>query len=30
MSHLKWTPVVALGYIGGIAAWYLLVKGMSH
>src|SRR3990170_492090 len=30
MSHLKWTPVVALGYIGSIIAWWFVVKGMSH
>ena len=30
MSHLKWTPVIALGYIGGIVAWWFIVKGMSH
>jgi len=29
MSHLKWTPVVALGYMAGIGAWWLLVKGMN-
>ena len=29
MSHLKWTPVVALGYIASIGAWWLLVKGMN-
>lgn len=30
MAHLKWTPVIALGYIGSIAAWWLVVKGLSH
>lgn len=25
-SHLKWAPVIALGYFGGIAAWWLLIK----
>jgi Na+/H+ antiporter NhaD/arsenite permease-like protein len=30
MSHLKWTPVIALGYIGSIAAWWFVVKGVSH
>ena len=30
MSHLKYTPVIALGYICSIIAWWLLVKGMSH
>jgi Na+/H+ antiporter NhaD/arsenite permease-like protein len=30
MSHLKWTPVIALGYIGSIAAWWFVVKGLSH
>jgi len=30
MSHLKWTPVVALGYIGGIVVWWFIVKGMSQ
>lgn len=30
MSHLKWTPVVALGYAASIVAWYLLVKGVTH
>lgn len=29
MAHLKWTPVVALGYIAGIAAWWFLVKAGS-
>ena len=28
MSHLKWTPVVALGYVAGIGAWWLLVRGI--
>ena len=28
MSHLKWTPVIALGYVAGIGAWWLLVKGI--
>ncbi|CAG1066637.1 Na(+)/H(+) antiporter NhaD [uncultured bacterium] len=30
MSHLKWTPVIALGYIGSIVAWWFVVKGVSH
>ena len=29
MSHLKWAPVVALGYIAGIGAWWLLVRGIN-
>ncbi len=28
MSHLKWTPAVALGYVASIGAWWLLVKGI--
>jgi Na+/H+ antiporter NhaD/arsenite permease-like protein len=24
MSHLKWAPVIALGYIGSIATWYFV------
>lgn len=30
MSHLKWTPVIALGYICSIVAWWFLVRGVSH
>lgn len=29
MSHLKWTPVVALGYVASIGVWWLLVKGVN-
>ena len=28
MSHLKWTPAVALGYIASIATWWLLLRGV--
>lgn len=30
MSHLKYTPVVALGYICSIIVWWFVVKGISH
>ena len=26
MSHLKWTPVIALGYAGSIFTWWLVTK----
>ena len=26
LSHLKWTPVIALGYAASIAAWWVFVK----
>lgn len=26
MSHLKWLPVIALGYVASIGAWWLLVR----
>jgi len=25
MSHLKWAPVIALGYIASIICWYYVV-----
>ena len=28
MSHLKWTPVIALGYVGSIFTWWLVTMGM--
>ncbi|QPJ66597.1 MAG: sodium:proton antiporter [Candidatus Nitrohelix vancouverensis] len=28
MSHLKWAPVIALGYIASIAAWYFVTMGL--
>ena len=27
MAHLKWTPIVALGYIASIGVWWLLIRG---
>jgi len=28
MSHLKWTPVIALGYAGSIFTWWFVTMGM--
>ena len=28
MSHLKWAPVIALGYAAGIGAWWLVTAGL--
>jgi Na+/H+ antiporter NhaD/arsenite permease-like protein len=28
MSHLKWTPVIALGYAASIFTWWLVTGGM--
>jgi Na+/H+ antiporter NhaD/arsenite permease-like protein len=28
MSHLKWTPVIALGYAASIFVWWLVTMGM--
>ncbi|MBS1257036.1 MAG: Na(+)/H(+) antiporter NhaD [Candidatus Scalindua arabica] len=28
MSHLKWTPVIALGYAGSIFTWWFVTAGM--
>jgi Na+/H+ antiporter NhaD/arsenite permease-like protein len=28
MSHLKWTPVIALGYGASIFTWWLVTMGM--
>ncbi len=28
MSHLKWAPVIALGYIGSIVTWYFVTGGL--
>ena len=28
MSHLKWAPVIALGYIAGIFLWWLVTAGL--
>lgn len=28
LSHLKWTPVIALGYFCSIAAWWLITSGL--
>ena len=28
MSHLKWTPVIALGYAASIFTWWLVTMGM--
>lgn len=29
MAHLKWTPVIALGYAGSIFCWWLLAPGAN-
>lgn len=29
MAHLKWTPVIALGYFASIGAWWLLLRGVE-
>ena len=28
MSHLKWAPIIALGYAGSIGTWWLVTMGM--
>lgn len=28
LSHLKWTPVIALGYFGSIVTWWLITTGL--
>jgi Na+/H+ antiporter NhaD/arsenite permease-like protein len=28
LSHLKWTPVIALGYVASIFTWWLVTMGM--
>ncbi len=28
MSHLKWVPVIALGYFGSIGTWWLITAGL--
>ncbi len=28
MSHLKWAPVIALGYVASIATWYFVTAGL--
>ena len=28
LSHLKWTPVIALGYAASIFTWWLVTMGM--
>ncbi len=28
LSHLRWAPVIALGYFGSIAAWWLITIGL--
>ncbi len=30
MSHLKWSPVIALGYLGGIGVWWLVSMGLRN
>ena len=29
MSHLKWTPAIALGYVGSIVAWRLVTMNLG-
>lgn len=28
LSHLRWTPVIAIGYLSSIAAWWLMTLGL--
>ena len=28
MSHLKWVPAIALGYVAGIASWWFVTMGL--
>jgi Na+/H+ antiporter NhaD/arsenite permease-like protein len=30
MSHLKWTPIIFIGYIASIGVWWVLVRGLSR
>ena len=28
MTHLKWAPVIALGYVGSIITWWIVTIGL--
>jgi hypothetical protein len=29
MSHLKWAPVIAVGYAASILSWWLVAEGLG-